>query len=271
MTAPICRTCGVQSSPGAGGAPPERCIICTDPRQYVGWGGQVWTSLEELAADGHRTVVREVEPGLHGIGVEPRLGIGQRGLIVRTEHGNVLFDVPGFVDDEAFETVEAMGGLAAVSASHPHFYGCMVEWAHRFDATIHLPIADMTHVPRSDPAIEYYTDEAVPVRGTRLVRVGGHFEGSAVLSWPAGAEGLGVLLTGDSIQVAMDRNWVSAMWSYPNMIPLDEDAILAIEDRIDPLSFDRIYGGWWDRVVPADAEQRVRASFDRYLRMIGAR
>lgn len=129
----------------------------------------------------------------------------------------------------------------------------------------------MTHVPRSDPSIEYYVDEAVPVRGTKLVRVGGHFEGSAVLHWPGGADGHGALLTGDSIQVVLDRNWVSVMWSYPNHIPVDEATLLAIEDRIDPLSFDRIYGGWWGRNVMSQAEQRVRASFDRYLRQIGAR
>lgn len=122
-----CRTCGVQSSATSAGGPPDRCIICSDPRQYVGWGGQSWATLDELAAEGWATEVREVEPGLFGVGVEPRFGIGQRGLIVTTEHGNVLWDVPGFVDEAAFEAVERLGGLVAVSASHPHFYGCMIE------------------------------------------------------------------------------------------------------------------------------------------------
>ena len=117
----ICRTCGVQYSPSE--APPEECLICCDPRQYVGWQGQRWTKLEELAAEGHRIEVREVEPGLYGIGAEPSIGIGQRSLLFTGAGGNVLWDVPGFVDEEAMSAVEGLGGLVAVSASHPHFYG----------------------------------------------------------------------------------------------------------------------------------------------------
>jgi hypothetical protein len=270
MSIHTCRTCGVQS-PGPDGGPPDRCIVCDDPRQYVGWGGQRWTTLEELADEGFSTSLDELEPNLFALTVHPRMGIGQHGLIVRTEHGNVLWDVPGFADEAAYEAVAAIGGLQAVSASHPHFYGCMVEWADRFDATIHLPIADMTHVARSSPRIEYYVDQAVPVKGTRIVRVGGHFDGSAVLNWPAGADGRGVLLTGDSIQVVMDRSWVSVMWSYPNHIPVDAATLHHIFRTIDPLPFDRIYGGFPDRVIHDDAEARIRASFDRYLRRIGSR
>ena len=33
----ICQTCGTQFSESA--APPARCPICEDERQYIGWGG----------------------------------------------------------------------------------------------------------------------------------------------------------------------------------------------------------------------------------------
>ena len=62
---PVCRTCGVQYPEGVDLA---RCPICSDERQYVGWSGQRWTTLGELAADGHRGVLTEEEPGLLGIG-----------------------------------------------------------------------------------------------------------------------------------------------------------------------------------------------------------
>ena len=45
---PICRACGVQYA-----QPREDCPICADERQYVGWGGQQWTTLAELARGGH--------------------------------------------------------------------------------------------------------------------------------------------------------------------------------------------------------------------------
>ncbi len=43
----------------------------------------------------------------------------------------------------------------------------------------------------------------------------GHFAGFQVLHWPAGAEGRGVLFSGDQPQVCADPNWVSFSWSYP--------------------------------------------------------
>ncbi|MBV8769958.1 MAG: MBL fold metallo-hydrolase, partial [Hyphomicrobiales bacterium] len=44
MPAFICVTCGTQFSPTE--APPSLCPICTDDRQFVGWEGQAWTTLE---------------------------------------------------------------------------------------------------------------------------------------------------------------------------------------------------------------------------------
>ena len=61
--------------------------------------------------------------------------------------------------------------------------------------------------------------------GLTLINCGGHFEGGAVLHWPAGANGKGALLTGDIIQVVQDRRYVSFMRSYANLIPLGPAAI----------------------------------------------
>ncbi len=81
MPAWICRTCAVQQPDTP--EPPGECPICSDERQYVGWEGQQWTTMAEIARD-HAVVLREEEPGLTGIGVEPAVGIGQRALLVRT-------------------------------------------------------------------------------------------------------------------------------------------------------------------------------------------
>ena len=88
--------------------------------------------------------------------------------------------------------------------------------------------------------------------GLTLARIGGHFDGAAVLHWPAGAAGRGALLTGDTITVVQDRDWVSFMWSFPNLIPLDEATVLDIARRVERFPFDRVYGGWWGRVVVED-------------------
>jgi hypothetical protein len=71
----ICTTCGTQFAASEG--PPARCPICEDERQYVGWGGQGWTTLEELRG-AHRLAVRDQGDGLLGLGIEPKFAIGQR-------------------------------------------------------------------------------------------------------------------------------------------------------------------------------------------------
>ena len=87
-----------------------------------------------------------------------------------------------------------------------------------------------------------------------------------------GCKGRGALLTGDTITVVQDRDWVGLMWSYPNLIPLDEATVLEIARRVERFSFDRVYGGWWGRVVVRDGAGAVRRSAERYVaRMRGER
>jgi glyoxylase-like metal-dependent hydrolase (beta-lactamase superfamily II) len=263
MTAWICATCGNQQADT--GQPPRECAICLDERQYVGEGGQRWTTLAELAEAGHRSDVRELEPGLWGIGVEPAFAIGQRGLMVATEAGGVLFDVPGFADEAAFQAVRDAGGLAAVTASHPHFYGVIVEWSLAFGgAPVLIPKADLRWLQRPDPAV-------VPWEGTRelgpgvtLIQCGGHFPGSAVIHWAGGAGGKGALFVGDTLGVVADTRYLSFMRSYPNYIPLPERDLDLILERLEPYPFDRIYGGWWNRVVDRDGKAAVERSAQRY-------
>ncbi len=262
MPAWICTTCGVQHPDTT--EPPPACPICLDERQYVGWGGQQWTTMPDLARD-HRSDVREEEPGLLGIGTEPSFAIGQRALLVTTARGNVLWDCVSLLDDPAAEEVQRRGGIAAICMSHPHFYAACVEWADAFDARILIPTADQEWIQRPSPRVELWTDEVQPVPGVTLARIGGHFDGAAVLHWPAGSDGRGALLTGDTITVVQDRDWVSFMWSYPNLIPLDPATVQQIASRVERYHFDRVYGGWWGRVVVSDGAGAVRRSADRYV------
>lgn len=262
MPAWICATCGVQQADTA--EPPAVCAICADERQYVGWGGQQWVTMAELGRD-HAVVLRDEEPGLVGVGVEPAFAIGQRALLVRTPGGNVLWDCISLLDDPARERIQDAGGVAAIAMSHPHFYGANVEIADAFDARILVPAADRQWIQRPSARIELFDEIAEPVPGITVVRIGGHFDGAAVLHWPSGSDGRGALLTGDTITVVQDRDWVSFMWSYPNLIPLDEAAVRDIAGKVEPLGFDRVYGGWWGRVVVQDGPAAIRRSADRYI------
>ncbi|HEY2477157.1 MAG TPA: MBL fold metallo-hydrolase [Solirubrobacterales bacterium] len=262
----ICVTCGTQHAPLA--QPPTACAICTDERQYVGHDGQRWTTLAELRRD-HRADIREEEPGLTGIGSMPSFAIGQRALLVETPEGNVLWDCLAPFDDEVVEKVRERGGIDAIAISHPHYYTTMVEWSRAFDAPIHLHAADRQWAMRPDAAIDFWDGDRLGLfGGLTLLRLGGHFAGGTVLHWRAGAEGRGVLLSGDICQVVADRRWVSFMRSYPNLIPLPAATVEAIAAALEPWPFDRLYGAWFGRVVDADAHAAVRRSADRYIRAV---
>jgi hypothetical protein len=264
----ICTTCGTQFALSQGA--PRECPICLDERQYVGADGQQWTTLDAMRRDDWRNRLREQEPNLVGIGTEPRFGIGQRALVVRTGAGNVLWDCISFLDDATIAAVKSLGGIAAIAISHPHYYSAMVEWSRAFgNVPIYLHEADRRWVQRPDPRIQFWSGETKTVAGDlTLIRTGGHFDGFQVLHWPAGAGGRGVLLSGDQPQVAADRNWVSFMYSYPNFVPLNAAAIRRVVTALDPFPYERLYGYSWSSIVERHARDVVRRSADRYLNAI---
>ena len=125
------------------------------------------------------------------------------------------------------------------------------------------------YVMRPDPAIQYWSGETHELMPRiTLIRTGGHFTGSTVLHWAEGAERRGVLMTADSITVVPDTRWVSFMYSYPNLIPMNARGVERIVKAIKPFAFDRIYGGWWDRVVETDGKAAVQRSAERYIAAI---
>jgi hypothetical protein len=259
----VCLTCGVQFA--ATPEPPGRCPVCEDGRQYVGWEGQRWTTLETLRS-GHANRVEELEPGLTGIGTEPAFAIGQRALLLQTPAGNLLWDCVTLLDAATIAAVRQRGGVAAIAISHPHFYSAMVEWSRAFDAPVHLHETDRSWVMRPDPALRFWSGDSLLLPGgVTLHRLGGHFPGATVCHWPAGASGRGALLTGDTLQVVQDRRYVSFMYSYPNLVPLQARVVSRIAARVAELRFDRIYGAWWDRLIDRDAQAAVTRSAARYV------
>ena len=141
MPAFICRTCGVQYAPNS--QPPKRCPICEDERQYVGWKGQQWATLEDFLGEGRTNSLTELEPGLLQLATSPSIAIGQRALIVRTGAGNVMWDCVSLVDDASLTALREIGGLSAIAISHPHFYASMATWSAAFDdCPIYIHAAD---------------------------------------------------------------------------------------------------------------------------------
>ncbi len=263
----ICVTCGTQfaESPQV----PDRCPICDDARQYVGFEGQQWTTLADLRRE-HKTKIQHEEPGLISFSIEPKFGIGQRTFLVKMVSGNVLWDCISLFDDAAVDFIRRSGALKAIAISHPHYYTCLVEWSRTFgNIPVYVHWDDREHVMRPDAHIRLWDGETLELPGgLTMIRCGGHFEGACVMHWPAGAEGRGALLTGDTIQVLPDRRFVSFMYSYPNYIPLNTAGVERIVAAVEPFAFDRIYGAFPGLTVRTNGKLAIRQSAERYLKAI---
>lgn len=254
----LCATCGVEYEPSA--EPPAECAICEDERQYVPASGQEWTTVDELHSDGHRVEVFEVADHLWGIRA-PGTGIDQQGMLVQTDAGNLLFDVPGFIDDEAAARVRELGGIRHIVASHPHMYGVQSAWSAAFDdAAIWIAEADERWLGYRPEAVRTWSEPFDVLPGIRLDQIGGHFPGSTIAHW---ADGAGVLFAGDAIFPTPDGN-VTFLRSYPNRIPLSPGVIRRMADYVSGYDFDVLYNNFGAKAGP-DAAAIVQYSARRYI------
>jgi glyoxylase-like metal-dependent hydrolase (beta-lactamase superfamily II) len=264
--APICLTCGTLF-PFSKSVPNE-CPICEDDRQYVGLNGQQWTTLAAMRGRYHNRFTT-LEPGLTSIVTEPAFAIGQRAYLIQTPQGNILWETLTYIDETTIASIERLGGCEAIAISHPHYYATMAEWSRRLGGIpIYLHEDNRPWVMNPDNSVHYWDSETFDlIGGLTLIRTGGHFPGSQVLHWPAGADGQGVLLSGDNIQIVRDRGWVTFMYSYPNVIPLDAASVRRIVASVEPYPYARLYGAFQDQPV-VDAKNAVIRSADRYIRHV---
>jgi hypothetical protein len=259
----ICEACGTQFAETV--SAPDRCPICEDSRAFGVKRGshQRWTSIAQLGTN-HRTRIREIDPGVFSIVIEPQFSVGNHCILVQGHEGNILWDCISLIDDETIEAVRELGGISAIAISHPHFYGSMVEWSRAFEnAPIYVHRSDREWALRYDSALISWEGESLRLsREFTLVRCGGHFAGSAVLHW-AGRPSR--LLSGDTIAVLEDRQNVTFMHNFPKQIPLPASAVHGIVDAISPFDFDRIYGCWPQSVISVAGKEAVLRSAERYL------
>jgi predicted nucleic acid-binding Zn ribbon protein len=262
----ICTACGTQFPESQ--KPPAECRICEEERQYVPARGQTWSTLAALRG-GSMNAFRQHEPGVTGIGTTPNFAIGQRAILVQTPKGNVLWDCIALIDDATVALIKALGGVQAIAISHPHFYTTHVEWARAFDCPVYLHAADRDWVMRPDACQQFWEGDTKQLwDGVTLIRCGGHFPGGTVLHWAGGAEGKGIVCSGDILTVAVDRKWLSFMRSYPNLIPLSRREVEAIGSAMAPFPLERIYGHYFDRVIDEDAKSVLEKSVARYIAAI---
>lgn len=268
MPTHVCETCGTQYADST--QPPARCAICEDERQYVGWSGQRWTTLQSLAS-GHKNRIEE-EEGLTAFGITPAFGIDQRAFLLQTDAGNILWESLSLVTSAAVDVIRSRGGVRYIIVSHPHFYASMAEWSEAFDgAPILLNELDREWVQRPHPSIQLWSGDKLTLSGdVTLVRCGGHFPGSTALHWKGKGRPRGALFSGDALQVTFDRRHVSFMYSYPNFLPMRTSDVREMRRRIAEYDFDDVFGYTWGRNIIGGGRQAVDQSYDRYLSKVTA-
>jgi len=256
----LCTACGTGYSHQA--SAPQHCKICDDERQYVPAEGQRWVSFDHLRAS-HTNTWTAHHDALLSIRTVPNFAINQRAFLLRTPHGNVLWDCIANLDEATLQLVTALGGIDAIAISHPHYYTTLQEWAAAFNAPVYLHAQDRQWIVRESPHIQLWQGDSLTLMpSVRLLRLGGHFPGGSVLHWDHDD---GVILAGDIIQVTPGAHGVSFMWSYPNMLPLSASTVDDIAQRLAGVEFAQLYGAFDGQEICQHAKEKVRQSAETYL------
>jgi hypothetical protein len=256
----ICATCAVEYDEPLPGV----CPICADERQWVPSDGQHWTDLATLRSEGRTISWTDREPGLVAIASNPGVGIGQTTEVITTPAGSLLWDPLGYLDEATVERIRGLGPMLAIAASHPHMFGVQLEWAEALDAPVLVCEADREWLGRTGPRVEVWSGRREVTDGLTLHQVGGHFPGSCVALWSAGAEGKGILFAGDTVFPNPDRTSLGFLRSYPNKIPLSGAVVERIAAQLGALTFDRIIGNFGN-TTDAGGQEILRRSADRHI------
>lgn len=273
----LCVTCGTQYDvPYTDGQ--EKCKICEDPRQSVPASGQQWTSLgRERGKPKNVWQQDKHDERIWSLYADPKLGIGERASLIKTPHGNIIWDLFAYLDDDLIEFIKDQGGVKAIVISHPHFYSTHLDWAATFSCPIYTHAADAEWLSRPDPSghrrlITSKTQEILP--GVTAIQTGGHFPGSMVLHYDKHLFIADSIMTVPSAYTPHPRtpglNSFCFQWSILNNIPLDPETIQQIWDAIKDYEFEATHGLMMGMdIYGKDCKQRILESAQIQIRHMG--
>jgi hypothetical protein len=257
----ICTACGTQYSSDHNTF--GLCQICDDDRQFIPESGQTWTTFNELA-DNYSVIAKKLNDNLCELRMTPAFAIGQRALLVITPGGNILWDCFALLNEPTIEFIKSKGGLKAIAFSHPHYYSTMNHWAETFSCPIYIHKNDEQWVFNNGSHVNLWTGvEKVLWDGIIIVNTGGHFPGSCILHVPF-LSPKGAILCGDTFAIAPSKRHISAMYSYPNRIPLPLREMQRLKAQMEPIPFDTMYGYAAGQNIHLTARELLESSLAKY-------
>ncbi|KAH8655178.1 metallo-beta-lactamase family protein [Xylariales sp. PMI_506] len=287
----ICTACGTQF-PTTDVQSLKTCFICDDPRQFTPPTGQSFTTLDALRANHWNTWTSF--PGddtFTSIVSEPKVAIGQRAILIRTPHGNVLWDCITLLDDETIAKIKDLGGLKAIVISHPHYYSTHVEWARAFECPVYLAAEDQEWTTQASTYQVFVAETETSLNidgkpsGIEVLKLGGHFPGSFVTLYNGRLLVADTLVTTPSGLGSWDKDAVGTtrsrpdgmnsfafMWSIPNMIPLPPDELARMWQVLKKHNFKSTHGAFLNADVfntEAEMKKRVLESMQIQIKNMG--
>lgn len=256
----ICKLCGTRFADDK--LESNQCRVCLDDRQYIGKHGQEWVSYNELRKK-YKMKINSLNTNIYDFTLQPSFAIGQKAHFITTHSGNFLWDCVPLIDENSVSLINEKGGLKAIAISHPHYYSLMAEWASQFNCPIYLHSDDREWVMDTTSNIIFWEGDYLSLsEDVTIIRTGGHFPGSTILHYEDNAKG--TVFCGDTIYLSRDRRHISAMYSYPNVIPLHSEKLFNVFNTIAELEFDSLYGAFEWQNIHKGAKTILSNSLIRY-------
>lgn len=216
---------------------PASCPLCLDARHVVPqdrW--RFWSEAEALGRFPCHWA--EVEEGVWKFWNEPVSGIGPSSYLVRTPEGNMVFEGAAVYSEAALDHMAALGGVAVLSASHPHSYGAILQVQDRFDPELALHPGDIAWSAALRVSWPY-DDVLEPLPGLELHLTAGHFDGHSVLY----DRRRRILFCGDALKFELDPEnprralTISAHKAFVRGVPLTPGELRRYRAVFEPLDF----------------------------------
>ncbi|KAI1105792.1 beta-lactamase-like protein [Jackrogersella minutella] len=287
----VCTACGTQF-PTVDRQEVKTCFICDDPRQFTPQTGQSFTTLDEIRSSAKNTwTAFKGDSRFVSIFTEPKVGIGQRAILIKTPLGNVLWDCITLIDDETVAKIKDIGGLKAIVISHPHYYTTHVEWARAFDCPVYLAAEDRQWTTQSSTHQVFVEETELDLQidsassGIMVLKLGGHFPGSFVslydghlfiadtlVTTPSGLGSWDTDAVGSVRTRPAGLNSYSFMWSIPNMIPLPPSELERMWGILKKYDFSSTHGAFYTMDIVktvSEMKRRVLESMQTQIKYMG--
>ncbi|NOG72238.1 MBL fold metallo-hydrolase [Roseicella sp. DB1501] len=218
---------------------PRSCPVCDDTRNDLPQDGWHFLREDEVAA-GLTGSWRRLDRDMVAFTTAPPFGLNGTGWLMLHPDGNTAFEAAPYYTPEMLAEIRRLGGIRFLAASHCHGYGALWQLQDAFQPEVLAIQKDDLRMTKAFRVTWPY-DDALELRpGQRLMHVGGHYEGQAVLH----DVGRNTLFCGDAFKVDQAASGealaLSTHKAFHKDIPLTPGEVRKYRNVIGALEFDTV-------------------------------